>query len=349
MSTICTKPFQIVVGGCPLDTCTTAAAVTIDPGSRQRGTWDIAYAPDLCYCLVILKDIGSTTSYFCKYDPVTNTLIEKASISPVVSYVVYDAAHQLFVAVSGTGVIAKFDPQTETLSSFATGIVAIQSLVYVPEKGKIYGHMGYNGSFLYYVGYIDLDASNVVQIDVIPQYPPFYNPAAYNFTYSPISDSLYGVWTGASFQKVLKFDLGTNTGSNDIGVSPTDIYARWCCWDSDRSLLLKFGGYVDEINTATDTITTSTQIVPALPTDVLRLLFTPYYVSSLGKVFACGVDNSGSAHGLIGSYDTTSKAIAVAKNDLYYFEMAHLAEGGFVAFSQTPPSGSESVRRLCLT
>jgi len=332
-------------GGCTLETCSEATQVPISGTPTLAPEFLTAFAPDLCYCLVCGWDAGTTTTYFFKYEPGSNTMTLKGSHAGASgnSPLVYDVAHQKFVLPMGP-IVVIFDPVTETVSDFASGVTgAILALTYV-EYGynKIYGHMGQDGLGQMYVGYIDLDLLTVVQLGVCPSVGPA-NPFVYNFAYSPLADCLYGCWQTGISKGLFEFDLQINNGVHFFTGVPA--WAQFfCVWDTDRELLICLGQAIKEVVVILASIVRTTLVDASL--ESLRWL--PWYISSMKRIFAIGYDSIGDK--VVGRYMTEAPYTGtMVKADYLYDGLVNLDEGSFFAVANTKPAGVNGWRRLCLT
>jgi len=303
----------------------------------------MGYAPDYCYCLIITTITGNET-YWKKYEPATNSLVLKATTPWGTSYdMTYDATHKLFVCSTGVGVTSRiltFDPVTETTDSFLTGVTGwVGDLFYVPEKGFCYGNIGEDGTGRHYVGYVDLDLRVVVQLGVIPNYGGS-TPFGYNLTYSPVSNCIYGAWITGLGAGLLRFDLATNTGTH-LFTGLGTWGAIDCCWDSDRELLIccGSGGFVYEVNTATDTISLTTNISSAT---IYSFAWRPFYVSSLHKVVATGHNQDGDH--CVMTYDTLDQSAQIVFSDYEYWTVQQLVDGSFMSNAEDPVENG--IRRI---
>lgn len=332
-------------GGCTLETCSEENQVPISGTPTLTAEFLTAFAPDLCYCLVAGWDAGLTTTYFFKYEAATNTMTLKGSHAGVAgnSPMVYDVAHQKFVMPFGSTVVI-FDPITETVSDFASGVTgSILALTYV-EYGynRIYGHMGVDGLGQYYVGYIDLDLLTVVQLGVTPAVGPA-NPFVYNFAYSPLADCLYGCWQSGISKGLFEFDLQINNGVHFFTGVPA--WAQFfCVWDIDRELLICTGQLIREVDVILASIVRSTLVDATLES----LRWFPWYISSMKRVFAIGYDSIGDK--CVGRYMTEAPYTStLVKGDYLYDGLVNFNDGSFFAVANTKPAGVNGWRRLCLT
>lgn len=245
----CFKTFTLS-GGCVLETCETKDALLL--GIDDDSFPSLAYSPDHCYCLVVYHDNADNTTRIAKYNLETNTVTDKHLLASSVNFeAVYDATAQKFIVKYQFDVVI-FDPVTETAVTFASGLTTVfNNLLYIPEKGKVYGTMGVNGSNERYVGYIDVDLQTVVQLGILPAIG-LGRPAPSNWAYSTVADALYGNWASGGDQRMIKFDLATNTASYIvIGLNAARVW-----WDGDRNLLITDdGGNLYEFDTSTDTVT----------------------------------------------------------------------------------------------
>jgi len=332
-------------GGCTLEACTEEAQVPISGTPTLTAEYLTAFSPDLCYCLVAAWDAGFTTTYFFKYEPASNTMVLKGSHAGSAgnSQMVYDSAHQKFVLPIGATVVI-FDPVSETITDFASGVTGtISQLTYV-EYGynKIYGNMGQDGLGQKYVGYIDLDLLTVVQLGVCPSVGPV-NPLAYNLAYSPLADCLYGCWQSGINHGLFEFDLQINSGAHFFTADPTFAQV-FCVWDTDRELLICLGQAIREVDVILASIVRSTIVDATLES----LRWFPWYISSMSRVFAIGYDSIGDK--VVGRYMTAAPYTSTAvKTDYLYDGLVNLDEGSFFAVANTKPAGVNGWRRLCLT
>lgn len=338
MSLTCTKEFQIeVVSGCLMDTCEDKADVLLT-GSENMQT--IAYSPDLCYVLVITHDAGYTQTYFNKYDPVTNTLSRKATVAAYkYGNLVYHETEEVFVYV-GQDHVYVFDAGLETvIDDFAIALTS-SAAVYVPANDMIYCYMGVDGGGQHYIGKVDIIARAGLQLGVIPTSVTGSKPFSADLSYCPLDNSLYGVFQGTS-NGVIQFNLTTNTGSldyEDVGVT--------ACWDSDRSLLLIFGGATAwDYNTATKNIDRTT-----VSAENIQMVATSLYVTSLKKAFVVGYDlDTMAGDGVVIAYDTVLDSVLKVKNDTGYTEIYPVEAGSLMAFIYNLVSSVQGVKKICVT
>lgn len=302
-----------------------------------------AYAPDLCYCLVAGTD-GATT-YFFKYEPATNTMVLKGTHAgaPANVNMAYDVAHQKFVTATGATVVI-FDPVSEAITDFASGVTGtINALTYVAfGYDRIYGHMGQDGLGQRYIGYIDLDLLTVVQLGVCPTFGAV-NPSVYNLAYSPLADCLYGCWQTGISKGLFEFDLQINSGVHFFtGVATWAQF--FCCWDTERELLVCLGQAIKEVDVILASIVRSTLVDASLES----LRWFPWYIGSMNRVFAIGYDAIGDK--VVGRYMTEAPYTStMVKDDYLYDGLVNFDEGSFFAVANTKPVGVNGWRRLCLT
>lgn len=321
---------------CALETCTTAARTDSGhAGADVVNEKSLCFAPDLCYAMVQTWDAAFTEFYISKYDPATNALVQKATRlgGDLLGRWTYAASHKLFVSASGTDIFL-YDPITETIDSFASGVATgvIQELVYVPQKGFVYGEMGTDGTGLNYIGYVDLDLRIVVQLGTIPAFGPS-KPRPYNLVYVPVNNCLYGCWATGLNANVAKFNLTTNIGVATIagGVEGVEM-----ALDTDRNLLIASLNQAHEIDPTTDALVRSTAIAPGT-----ALAYTPFYSSALKKVVGISTGRT------VTTYNTLTYATTDVFTDFTYYGLRQLKDGSVLTNAYDAPK--DGVRRLCVT
>lgn len=327
-------------GGCPLETCSEQARVNVS-ATEIVNEYSLGYAPDLCYAMFQTITPLYTEFYVYKYNYGDNTVTKKATmVTPGLGLNMwaYAASHQVFVSSRNTRVII-YDPQTETLDSFDSGIVGLSRFMYVPEKGRVYGRMGVDGTGLSYIGYVDLDLHIVVQLGTIPA-SGASKPTPKNLVYVASNDCLYGCWQTGLGAAMCKFNLTTLAGTAVVAA----MEGGEICLDTDRQLLIASSSSVKEVDPTTDTVVRTTPITAGG-----NVSFTPFYVSSLKKVFGIGDDDFDTGNPAIISYDTQTYASATEKNDFFYDGLCNFKDGSFLTDAYDDPGATEGVRRVCLT
>lgn len=291
----------------------------------------------------MVYDAAYANIKFNKYDSATNTLIQKATRAVSnFSSLTYESSRQVFIGADGflNPDVVIFNPTTDTVTTFATTVNStIGQLVYVPQKGKIYGVMGTDGAGQYYIGYIDLDLNIVVNLGVVPTYLT-HNVSPYNLVYSPVSDSLYGAWTLPAHTAVFKFNLATNIGSHVLAGT---VGGYSSCWDSDRGLLLVTSApswKVFEVDTATDTLATTSTVHWNCP------LWSADYDSSLRKMVGAGYYALG--NGIV-SYDTLAGTGAEEFIDYDYSNSVSFGSGSFLAAGNHLITAEGGIRKICVS
>lgn len=339
----CSKTLVLGTATCELDTCTTAAQVSV--GTKWVLGTD--FASDLCYCAVITNKNDYSEAYWNQYNPATNSLDLKATFpGDMGGTIAYDAQHQKFVTRNTlSSKIVIFDPVSNAVSTIDPGY-GCGSFLYIPEKQRIYGTMGFVGGWV--VGYIDMDLLTVVQLAAIPAYAGFfYQP--YSWEYVPLNDCMYGGWINGFGQSALiKYDFASNTATHIMDAVPGGLYPISTRYDPDTSLLLACcNGYLNEINVLTNSIVNTT-LVPGG-----SALYAGPYVSSLKKLFFTGWDNI-TGFGVIESYHTPDLAMARVLDDYDYIDqdgnrLLSFKDGSGLSFAADLVSGDNGIRRLCLT
>lgn len=300
------------------------------------------YAPDACYFMAASTKADYVNSDLFSYNPDTNALdlIETVDASNSGPMVYHSGIKKILMWRNG--LIGEFDPFTETFSAYPATTDNFFNAIYVPEKDKIYGTAGYDGTGHQQVGYIDTDLQLIVPLGSIPASGPTPVPSPYNWTYSPISDKLYGPWISGLGSAIVEFDLATNTATHKSG------NAIACVWDSDRDLLITFGSLVKEYDVSGGGFV-EVYSGPIDPDDdpIGWLQGDPCYVPSLGKVVAYGDKPSGDQ--AIFTYDPITRSCEIIEEDVYYTGLYHLSEGGFIACGRTlvPAELPEGFRRIC--
>lgn len=342
----CTKTFNFS-GGCPLEDCATADVID-DGATPWSFRWPMAYAPDLCYCCVV-RQSGSDL-VVKKYDPSTNTLIQKALIVGASGggnggHVVYEPVRQKFVFMSGTSVYI-FDPLTDVVDSFDTGIpfLGLGFILWVGPHNKIYGIMGRDGLNQRYLGYIDLDLQIVVQIAVFPF--TLGTPQPLQLTYVPSTDCVYGLWVTGIGNGYFKGNLTLNTAQTINGV----IFGSQFALDTDRNLLVTVtNDFAVEFDPATETVTNTYGIGPAFGQSGGDLRFAPYYSSTLKKIFGCG-ENDITGDNEIHSYDTQTHETGLVLGDLPHLYDGLILfgdDGSLFTVGENDTTGNTEFRRVC--
>lgn len=330
------------VSSCALEVCENKSRIGIvaTPSEYMSTRRDIAFAPDLCYCAVATRD--ATNQYIYKYEPSTDTIVNKATVAGVSalasSGLVYDAAHQKFVWAIDSNVHI-FDPLTDTVDSFDSGITKLWTFLYVPQKSRIYGLMGTDGTGLTYIGYIDLDLRIVVQLGVLPAVGPA-KPRPNSLIYVPSTDSLYGCWQTGFGNAMARFNLATNVATSVFcAVEGVDI-----CLDTDRNLILDIYGTANEVHPVTGVKTTF--ILPALSTNTC---FTPYYFSASQTVIGSGNDPI-SGLDVIATYDINAHTTSISKTDppYDYLGLLQFKNQGFMALSYKASTFEDGVQKVCI-
>lgn len=359
----CTKTLTLSTITCELETCSTEARV--DLGTKQINFSPIAFAEDLCYCLVMASNDLYTQSYFFKYEPATNTLVLKQTYpGDVEGPVVYDAKHRKFVTNEvASDKIILYDPITETISTFNTGVGASSPRIYIPEKEKTYGTFGIDGGGLHYFGYLDLDLLTAVQLCTLPSGAPLglgVGLSPYSYAYASVNDMIYGdtQGAGAAFGQLalVKVDL-TGPSSSIVyatGALLPAVAAYEIAWDSDAALILvACNNSVTEVDVVGMTFFNTTPTVGGN-----SFTYRPVYVSSLKKLFAIGWDNTVGRWAIF-SYNTMTLALTVAMNDLNYAgvigggfggsALCQFKDGSFISSASDAAFVNCGVRKLCLT
>lgn len=344
----CSKILTLT-GGCPLSTCLNQAGVYIpagEPGTGTESAARMAFAPDACYCLVNGTDATFSNTFFYKYDPATNTLVQKATLGFGIGLLpIYDATQKLFVTMyldGGTVKIWTFNPISEAVVIHDTGdTIALTSMLYVSQKGRIYGTAGVDGLGNVYVGYLDFTTFKVIRLGTFPSAGGSH-PGSAAF-YFDTTNSLYGPYVSAGFSGLCKFDLTTNIGSL---IMAGNVWTGQL-WDSDREYMMMTAGFsgIDEVDLVTESIVAHHS--PADPTIDVR--GGGIYVPMLGKAFFPGFDlNSG--NDVIISFDTTTFAFAFKFKDdyQYVFPMISLGDNSAMAAINDLPQTKAGVRRICL-
>ena len=328
-------------GGCVLDTCQTKDAYMFDtePDLYQTNN-SIAYSPDHCYCVMIYFNDLFTTVYLGKYDPATNTLVQKHDFgADQPNQMVYDATAEKFVLTDNTSIFT-YDPVSEVVDSFNPGVTGvIGSLIYIPEKGKVYGIMGVNGSNERFVGYIDLGSQTVVQLGFFPAIGAGRPQPTGGFAYSTVADALYGNWVSGINQRLCKFDLASNVGSYIvIGVNGAPVW-----WDADRNLLLMTqGSAYYEFDTATDTVAFS---MVGDPDFWLRKI--TFKDALTNTVWGRGEDFIGGFNCLVG-LDLNSNTWVLGLTDYIYASPVQF-DGGSCIVAVTDLAETQSgIRKVCV-
>jgi len=330
-------------GGCALEGCLTEPRVSLGTEILNNLQDGIAYAPELCYaCFATQNSPAFTECYFNKYEPSTNSFTRKATI-PVgflSSNVVWHPGIQKFVTCAGDTVYM-FDPLTNVVTSFSTGIIQLFYMIYVPSKDKIYGEFGQDGTGQTYIGYIDFDISSIIQLGVIPG-----GPRPYTLIYVPSVDSLFGCWITGLGGGMSKFNLTTNLGDGNI--VPGGIEGVAITLDTTRNLIIVHFSHWSEIDPSTGLITNTGPITPG--TGGL-CEYTTFYHAASHMIYGCGVNNSDfylSVNGF--NCDTKVSSIVKAGNPDGYDGMVHIGASGSVIASDTliDSGGENGIRRLCL-
>lgn len=329
------------VSSCALEVCENKARTkVIDPSTTGISDGAFSFAPDLCYAALLRRD--GTNQYLDKYEPATNSFVNKVTIpAPFVlasSGLVYDASRQKFVWSVDSNVHI-YDPITETVDSFDSGITKLWDYLYVPQKSRVYGLMGTDGTGLTYIGYLDLDLRIVVQLGVLPAVGAA-KPRPNSLLYVPSTDSLYGCWQTGLGNAMARFNLATNVATSVFcAVEGVDI-----CLDTDRNLILDIYGTANEVNPVTGVATT--YILPALSTNTS---FTPYYFSASQTVIGCG-DDPISGLGVIATYDINAHTTSITKTDppYDYWGLLQFKNQGFMALSYESSTSEDGVQKVCI-
>lgn len=330
-----------LASACALESCENKARIQVlNSATTGISEGAFAFAPDLCYAAMLRRD--GTNQYLDKYEPATNSFVNKITIPAAFVFgssgLVYDASHKKFVWSVDSNVHI-YDPVTETVDSFDSGIVRLFEYLYVPQRNLIYGLMGLDGGGLTYVGYIDLDLRIVVQLGTIPAVGAS-KPRPNSLLYVPSTGCLYGCWQTGLGAAMIKFDLATNVcDAAFCAVEGVDI-----CLDTDRNLIIDVYGYANEVNPVTGA---NTQFI--LPADSTNTCFTPYYFSASKTVIGCG-DDPITGNGVIATYDINAHTTSITKIDIPYdyWGLLQLKNKGFMALSYLASISEDGVQRVCI-